>query len=377
MTIRTRLTVWYSVVLLAGLGIVTGWAYYEMFTEHPGVTRELVAEGHTPGEEIGEFILYAALPALALALVSGWFLMRRALSPITRLTQAAEHLNTSNLNQQLSRTGNGDELDRLTEVFNDMTHRLDESFQRIREFTLHASHELKTPLSLMRNELDAALHEENLSASERQRVTSLLEEIERLTHIVDGLMFLTKADTGLLALEKTQLRLDELVRDAADDAEVLAHPHQIQCRIEVCEPVSVAGDRRRLRQLLLILTDNAVKYNHPGGRLTLALRRRDGHAELTVTNTGPGIPQEQLERVFDRFFRGDPSHNREVEGCGLGLTIAQRLVQAHGGEIFIESNLPRETSVVVHLPALEIAAPARQPVNHLPHERAAEQARVG
>jgi signal transduction histidine kinase len=347
-----------------------------MFKEHPGVTRELVAEGHTPGEEVGEFIFYAALPVLALALVSGWFLMRRALSPITRLTQAVEHLNTSNLNQQLARTGNGDELDRLTEVFNDMTHRLDESFQRIREFTLHASHELKTPLSLMRNELDTALHDESLSGSERQRVTSLLEEIERLTHIVDGLMFLTKADTGLLALEKTQLRLDELVRDAADDAEVLAHPHQIQCRIEVCEPVSVAGDRRRLRQLLLILTDNAVKYNHPGGRLTLALRRRDGHAELTVTNTGPGIPQEQLERVFDRFFRGDPSHNREVEGCGLGLTIAQRLVQAHGGEIFIESNLQRQTSVAVRLPAVDPAPAPREPAHPASSERPAEPARV-
>jgi signal transduction histidine kinase len=358
------------------LGIVTGWAYYEMFKEHPGVTRELVAEGHTPGEEVGEFVFYAALPVLALALVSGWFLMRRALSPITRLTQAVEHLNTSNLNQQLARTGNGDELDRLTEVFNDMTHRLDESFQRIREFTLHASHELKTPLSLMRNELDTALHDESLSSSERQRVTSLLEEIERLTHIVDGLMFLTKADTGLLALEKTQLRLDELVRDAADDAEVLAHPHQIQCRIEACEPVSVAGDRRRLRQLLLILTDNAVKYNHAGGRLTLALRRRDGHAELTVTNTGPGIPQEQLERVFDRFFRGDPSHNREVDGCGLGLTIAQRLVQAHGGEIFIESNLQRQTSVAVRLPALDPAPSPREPAHPAPSERPAEPARV-
>src|SRR5262249_24677055 len=151
------------------------------------------AEGQSPLEEVGEVLLYGGVPALMLAWVGGWFLMRRALAPVSRLTQAMDHLNTGNLHQQLPRSGNGDELDRLTEVFNGMMHRLDNSFQRIREFTLHASHELKTPLSLMRNELDTAMREETLLPQERQRTTSLLQEIDRLTHIVDTLMFLTKA----------------------------------------------------------------------------------------------------------------------------------------------------------------------------------------
>jgi signal transduction histidine kinase len=247
--------------------------------------------------------------------------------------------------------GNGDELDRLTKVFNAMTRRLDDSFQRVREFTLHASHELKTPLTVIRHELDAALHDDFLSAAERERYARLLEEIERLAQIVDGLNFITKADAGLLTMEKSFVRLDDLVRDACDDAQVLAQGTDITVHLEGCEAIGVTGDRRRLRQLLLILTDNAIKYNEQHGRITIALRRQGGRAVLTVANTGAGIPSEGIDRVFDRFFRGDPSHNSEVEGCGLGLTIAQGIVRAHAGEISIASQSHGITTVTVGLPA--------------------------
>ena len=178
-----------------------------------------------------------------------------------------------------------------------------------------------------------------------------IEEIDRLTQIVDGLNFLTKADAGLLHLDRTPVALDELVHEACADARVLAEPAGITVRSDGLAPIAVAGDRRRLRQLLLILTDNAIKYNHPRGSVDIRLRRENDAVLIEITNTGAGIPPEQLDRVFERFFRVDASHNRTIEGCGLGLSIARRIVEAHGGSIRIESDLGQPTTVCVRIPA--------------------------
>jgi signal transduction histidine kinase len=350
MSIRARLTIWYSFFLMLGFGLIAGWAYYEMAVAHPTVSAALRASGHTPLEELGEVLLFGGLPALLLAWIGGFFLMRHALAPVTRLTEAIERIQAENLRQQLPARADGDELDRLTQVFNEMTRRLDDSFQRIREFTLHASHELKTPLTVIRHELDEALQNKSLAVAERERFANLLDEIERLTQIVDGLNFITKADAGLLTLEKIPVRLDEIVRDAFDDAHVFAQPQRIELVLEACEDVTVTGDRRRLRQLLLILTENAVKYNWAGGRIIVSLCSQGKSGVITISNTGPGIPKEIVGRVFDRFFRGDASHNHDIEGCGLGLAIAQSIVRAHAGEIRFTSEVKKLTTVTVTLP---------------------------
>ena len=146
------------------------------------------------------------------------------------------------------------------------------------------------------------------------------------------------------------MRLDELVRDNFADAQILAEPHGIKVELANCEEISVRGDRHRLRQLLLNLADNAIKYNQPQGGVTMSLRRRGDFAEFTIANTGAGIPPEILPRVFDRFFRGDPAHESTIEGCGLGLSIAQWIVSAHGGTIQIESVPSKLTTVTVRLP---------------------------
>ena len=352
MTIRTRITAWYASVLLASVCLMAGVLYYELVIER----RAAVAAGVSKDpleEEVGEIIFFYAVPTGFVVILGGWLLLRKALDPLDRLTRAAERIQADNLREPLPRTGSGDELDRLAEVLNAMTARLDDAFQRVREFTLHASHELITPLTVMRGELETALGEKDLSLTERERTVSLLDEIERLTHIVDSLTFLSKADAGILKLAQEPIPFHELVRDALDDALVLAQPHGVQAHLERCEPITVLGDRRRLRQLLLLLTDNAVKYNQPGGTVSLALRRENGRASLTVVNTGAGIPPAQLGRVFDRFFRGDTSHNKEVDGCGLGLSIAHWIVKAHGGEIHLASAPGHQTSVTVSLPIAE------------------------
>ncbi len=355
MTIRTKLTLWYAGILTGSLLLIAGLAYREFVLEprdNPAerAEKETAAGSGEAYGDLTEIILLFALPAAVLGLVGGWWLTRQALAPVAALTRAAAQIHERNLRQQLARSGNGDELDRLTEVFNAMTARLDTAFQREREFTLHASHELKTPLTVLRGELETALRDEPLAPPQRERVLSQVDEVQRLARIVDGLTLLTKADAGQVELAVEPLRLDELVRDVYADAQILAQPRHIEVMLAACEEITVRGDRHRLRQLLLNLLDNAIKYNQPQGRVTLALRRAGDFAGLTVANTGPGIPADVLPRVFDRFFRGDASHSNTVDGCGLGLSIAQWITQAHGGEIRIASEPRCETVVTVRLP---------------------------
>ena len=351
MTIRARLTWWYTAMLSVSVLVISLLSYRE-FAEDRSEARHL---HHWFGEydaweDLAQICFSCGLPAALIGLAGGWWLMRRAMSPVAALTDAVARLNEGNLREQLPRSGNGDELDRLAAVFNAMTARLDDSFNHIREFTLHASHELKTPLTVLRGELETALRERKHDPAMREQLLSQLDEIERLTTIVNGLSLLTKADAGLVALKPEPLRLDELVRESHADALILARPGGIKVELQRCEEISLTGDRHRLRQLLLNLTDNAIKYNQPHGRVTIDLSRVNGHAELKISNTGAGIPVEAQPRVFERFFRGDASHGDAVEGCGLGLSIAQWIVKAHAGTIRLESEPGKLTTATVCLP---------------------------
>jgi signal transduction histidine kinase len=348
MTIRTRLTLWFTAVFTLSLLVMGVGTFLEISEQLRHARRESAAE--YAAEETSEMILEAGLPAVLLGLLGGWWLVRRALAPVADLTQAVEKIHDRNLSGQLPRSGNGDELDRLTEVFNAMTARLDGSFQHIREFTLHASHELKTPLTILRGELETALHDESANAAQKEKLASQIDEIERLAKIVDGLTLLTKADAGQIELKCEPVRLDELVRECVADANILAPPQGVEVRLDSCDETTVAGDRHRLRQLLLNLADNAVKYNQPGGRIRFSLRREGPFAALQIANTGAGLAADLQGRVFERFFRGDASRDRAIEGCGLGLSIAQWIVKAHRGQIQFASQPNEWTTVSVRLP---------------------------
>ena len=348
MTIRTRLTLWYLGMLLLSLLLMSGVLYYEVIYEHrPEVPPERRESTTT---EVTDILVYYGAPSLALLLLGSWFLMRRALAPIAALIEAAERVHSRNLRAHLPRTGNGDELDRLTGVFNAMLARLDDSFGRVREFTLHASHELKTPLTVLRGEIETQLRDDECAPARRDALASQLDEILRLTQIVDQLALLTKADSGLIALAQEDVRLDELVREAVENASVLGGPLNLKVELGQCKEVIVRGDRHRLRQLLLSLTDNAAKYNEPGGRVALDLRVDGSQTAVTVENTGPGIAPDQLSRVFDRFFRGDSARRTFTDGTGLGLSIAQWIVTAHGGTISVQSEVQGLTRITVRLP---------------------------
>src|SRR5882757_2766364 len=352
MTIRTRLALWYAAIFSISL-LVIGLLMYDDLVVEP---RAKIARHHEAtvdddaGTDITQIILFYGGSAAVIGLLGGWWLTRRALAPVTRLTDALEKIHDRNLREQIPRTRNGDELDRLTEVFNAMTTRLDGSFQRIREFTLHASHELKTPLTVLHGEMETALADAALVPAQRERLSSQLDEVQRLARIVDGLTLLTKVDAGQVQLARAPVPLHELVREVFADAQILAQPRGVQVNLGACDEVVVNGDRHRLRQLLLNLADNAVKYCEPQGTVKIELRKENATGKFTITNTGPGIPPEQLPRVFEPFFRGDASHRRDADGCGLGLSIARWIATALGGDLKLVSTPGQQTTATLSLP---------------------------
>jgi signal transduction histidine kinase len=391
MTLRTKLTLWYVGVLFMSLMLCTLLLYREWVIEprherelrHAAREREEALERTgkaEPGnqkerehqdedddetvENLARNVFWIAIPAAILGLGGGWWLMRKTMIPVTTLTRAAEQINENTLNMQLPLSGNGDELDRLTAVFNGMTARLNDSFRRIREFTLRASHELKTPLTIMRGSMETALNTQSLAPGQRDRLMDEIDEVDRLAKIVDGLTLLTKADAGLITLKREPVKLDLLLREIFTDGQVLARPGNITLQMDVCEETAITGDNDRLRQMLLNLVDNAVKYNQPGGLVTLMLKHAGKSAELAVSNTGPGVAAEMLDRLFDPFFRGDESHTRSVDGCGLGLSIVKWIAVAHGGSVTLTSQPQAVTTVTVLLPL------GRNPVPDLKDENA-------
>lgn len=349
MTLRRRLAVRYVVVVGICLVLIAGLGYHEFVVE-PRVRRELGFPKPSGSQwgEYAEIVLYSLLP---IVLTGGWLVMSRSLSPIDDLTRKVERIHADTLSTPLPRTGSGDELDRLTSVFNDMTARLDQAIRQIREFTLHASHELKTPLTVMLGQLETALRDpQPLPPAHREWVQGQIEEVRRLARIVDTLSLLTKADAGAVVLEKRPVEMATVMRECLEDAIVLAEPQNITVGILRCEESTVMGDRDRLRQLLLNLVDNAIKYNHPGGTVTLELQRRSTQARVTIVNTGEPVPAELRLRAFDRFVRGETARRRGIEGSGLGLSICQWIVREHGGEIEMTSRPDGRTSVAATLP---------------------------
>ncbi len=351
MTLRRRLTLWYGAVLVACVLLAAWPSYKELILEAP----EHPAPEYKPWEEFGEVmedIATICLPPMLLGLVIGWWMTSRALRPLNQVIATAERLTEQTLGERLPIEKQDAEIARLAEVFNAMLARLETAFVRARDFSLHASHELKTPLAVLRCSVEGAARDwSNLDASQRAQLAGQIEEIERLARIVDDLGVLTRADAGLLALTFQPVNFDELVREMTDDAEALGRPSGVVVTLDVCEPAVIDGDRQRLRQLLLNLADNAVKHNYAGGRVSIALRNVGSELVLAVANTGPGLQAEWHDRVFERFFRG-PEMGGHVEGSGLGLAIADWIVTAHRGSIRFDSTPGKMTTVVVRLPML-------------------------
>lgn len=357
MTITKRLGIGYATMSSVCV-LLLGWLWYHEFVEEPAEFAALgLADVHK--DTAAEFFTVCFLGLVPLLLGFGWWWTRRVLAPLRSLTDVVARIQSHNLHLDVPRSPRDDEVGTLSAVFSAMTGRLDESFRQIREFTLHASHELKTPLTVMRAQLENARRGREKSApGEVEWIDSQIDEVERLAKIVDALALLTKADAGLVVLERALVPFEALVMEIHEDAQILAQPYGVRVYLDTCVAVSVIGDRHRLRQLLLILVDNAVKYNRPEGEVRISLHSVEGNLVLQITNEGGGISLETRHRLFERFVRGENAVGR-VEGCGLGLTIAHWIVRTHGGTIEVRPEGTDRTTVVVQLP---LAVPAPEPV---------------
>jgi two-component system OmpR family sensor kinase len=289
--------------------------------------------------------------ALLLAAGGGWLLARRSLMPVERMREAAHRISAEHLAERLEETGAGDELDRLAKTLNEMLGRLDEGLSQIRRFSADASHELQTPLTILRGELDVALRSPRSREEYQQVLQSALEEIDRIAGVTDGLLLLARADAGVLRMDRQPLDLADLVADVYGIVEALAASRSVHLAVGSLEPVPIRGDYERLRRLLLNLLDNGIKYTDAGGRVTVSLQRQGEWAALRVFDTGVGLAPEDKERVFQPFYRAADARSRGAGGHGLGLAIARSIVEAHGGNIRVESAPGRGSTFTVLLPS--------------------------
>jgi heavy metal sensor kinase len=290
------------------------------------------------------------------SVVGGFFLARKSLSPVDDITRTARKITATNLRERIHVDNPQDELGRLTETLNDMIGRLEASFEQVQQFSMDASHELRTPLTIMRGEIELALRGNRKAAAYKNTLASLLEEVLRMSSIVEGLILLAKADSGNARLEKKPTRLDSLVSEIGEDAEILAEQKKIDVSISNLDETTVMGDAVRLRQLMLNLVDNAIKFTPEGGKVTLSLQRVNGEANFTVEDTGIGIPPKDLKKIFDRFYRVDKSRSRLPDGLGLGLAISKWVAEAHGGQLLAESLVGIGSKFTVVLPTIVIPA---------------------
>jgi heavy metal sensor kinase len=289
--------------------------------------------------------------ALAGAAGGGYLLMRGALRPVDEITRTAEGITSRNLAERLPVAETGDELERLAIALNGMIARLEEAFLQLHRFSADASHELRTPLTILHGELEAMAQREDLPGAVRDGLGSTLEETERLSKIVENLLTISRLEAGEARVERTQLDLSEITRNTAEQMRLLADEKSIALTVAAADPVQVEGDRSRLKQVVVNLLDNAIKYTPNGGAVEIATSNRDGHALIEVRDNGLGIAPSDLPHVFERFYRTDKARSRELGGSGLGLSIVKSIIVAHGGEVTVSSEEAAGAQFTVTLPS--------------------------
>ncbi|MEP6811135.1 MAG: ATP-binding protein [Chthoniobacterales bacterium] len=310
---------------------------------------------------------FFTLPLVLLAVGGGaWWIARRAAAPVKTIAAQAEKISASALHQRLPPPEAEDEIGHLTLVLNQMFDRLERSFDQVTRFTSDASHELKTPMTLMRAELETALASDESHPAQRELLSRLLEQCFQLTQIVDGLLFLSRADDRRLALDARPVDLVPLLQELREDAEILTARAGLALDLHLPEELLVPGDARLLRRAAMNLIDNAIKYNQRGGSVVIKAEREGRTALLTFRNTGPVISGAERDKIFERFFRSDGSHNKETSGHGLGLSITREIAHAHQGEVTLARSDSEWTEFWFRLPIASNGASPRSPDNSVP-----------
>jgi heavy metal sensor kinase len=305
-------------------------------------------------------LLALLLPVLIVcAAGGGYWLVSWALRPVDRLSQTAEQMSLQNLALRLPVVPSGDALERLSISLNTMLGRLRDSVQTSRRFLADASHELRTPLTVIKGELQELIHESSLTKSElRERVGSVLEEVGRLEHLVSGLLVLSRLDAGETQRDWADVDLAELALSTAEQMRLMAEDRGIAIDLSALRKTVIRGDQARLKQIIVNLLDNAIRFTPPGGTVALRTAADDTGGVLEISDTGIGIPSSSIPHVFDRFFRVDEGRSREDGGAGLGLAIVKSICSAHGAEIEVQSSPDCGSCFRVGFPRRSIAPAA-------------------
>lgn len=300
-------------------------------------------------------LLKLVLPlALLLAIVGGYFLARYSLRQVDVITHSAQEITAHNLSKRLPMPAVNDEIARLTATLNEMIERLEASFAQIRQFTSDASHELRTPLAILMGELELILRRERSKDEYVEAISSSLEEVIRLSQVVNNLLEISRAESGQATMKFDLVNISKIAEDVCEDLEIIADEKHITLTSDIQEFVTLRGDSIRLHQVFLNIIDNAIKYTPDNGEVHVKVALENMKAVIVVTDTGIGIHEEDIPKIFDRFFRVDPSRSQDVQGNGLGLSIVRWIVEAHNGTITVSSTFGQGTTFTIILPLDQI-----------------------
>jgi heavy metal sensor kinase len=300
------------------------------------------------------FMIYvSSVPViLAVSVLVGWYLAGSALRPFEEVTRTAQQITSENLNTQIVTTRKEEEIQRLVDSFNAMVGRLDRSFQEMRKFNADVAHELRTPLTVMQGENEIALRSASLPEEVRSVLASNLEELERLTRIVNDLLVFAEAKAGAQMLVKKPINLRALLDAVVDHIRLLATDRYIEIDLCAIPEVLIEGDELWIRRALLNLLDNAIKYSPDGGKVQVSVQVEDDMVRLGVRDYGIGIFSADIPHIFDRLYRADPARSRGRGGTGLGLSLVKWIVEAHKGQIQVISQPEYGTIFEVSFPIL-------------------------
>lgn len=283
------------------------------------------------GWEIARSLVIVIPAVLLLIAVGSWWLGSIALTPIEHIRRAAERITAERLDERIPSDGPADEIGGLIDVLNATFERLQGSFEQAARFSADASHQLKTPIAVLRAGIDEILDQPGIAPEQQDRIGDLLQQTRRLTSVAENLLLLSRADTGRLALRETEFDLRNLLEGSLEDARVLGAGSNLEVNTSIPETLPMKGDLEMIALTLQNLIENAVKYNRDGGKILVSAEQSDNGIQICVGNTGRGIPAERAPHIFERFYRA--RGDEQMPGHGLGLSIARELARAHGGDL--------------------------------------------
>jgi heavy metal sensor kinase len=295
----------------------------------------------------GLLLLIVPISVLAAAL-GGWFMARRALRPVRQITSTAAAISSTSLNRRVPVGTSADELSELANTFNEMIARIDATFRSMQQFVADASHDLRTPLTVVQMELELLLMGNKSGQDTHDALERSLIEIDRLNRLAADLLLLARADAQQLTLNRRAFRLDELLMECIGQLKGLAEARQVAFHIDIDQPVEIEADEVLLRRAIVNVVDNALTFSPPYSSVRIHLQPEERRVRIDIVDTGSGIPEAELPRIFDRFHRGDTA--RSTKGTGLGLAIVRAVVEAHAGTVSAQSMLGSGTTITFLLP---------------------------